>query len=158
MKLDMIDRRRQVLGTYSLCLLAVIVLMVAAACGTEPSPPEDTTPPTETSAPSGPDLSNSALMGKQAFDANCALCHGADVMGTETGPPLIDRIYEPGHHSDFSIRSAVRNGVPQHHWWFGDMPPVVGVSDAAVENIICYIRELQLADGIFEEGTYSFTC
>ena len=119
-----------------------------------PPPP----PPAATSALSGPVLSNSALMGKEVFDANCALCHGADVMGTGTGPPLIDRIYEPGHHSDVSIRSAVRNGVPQHHWWFGNMPPVAGVSDAAVENLICYIRELQLANGIFGEGAYSFSC
>ena len=146
----------------SLILGALLVTLVA--CSAAAPPPEDTpvTPspdaPTDTPPSSGPVLSNSALMGKEVFDANCALCHGADVMGTGTGPPLIDRIYEPGHHSDVSIRSAVRNGVPQHHWWFGDMSPVAGVSDAAIENLICYIRELQLANGIFEEGTYSFSC
>lgn len=141
-------------------LILAALLVTLAACSAPSPPPEDTPTPlsTETPSPSGPVLSNSALMGKDVFDANCALCHGADVMGTGTGPPLIDRIYEPGHHSDVSIRSAVRNGVPQHHWWFGDMPPVAGVSDPAVENLICYIRDLQLANGIFEEGTYSFSC
>ncbi len=149
--------RKRILGIFAFFVLAVITPAILVACGTEP---EDTpTPlPTETPASSGPELSNSALLGKEVFDANCAICHGADVMGTGTGPPLIDRIYEPGHHSDVSIRSAVRNGVPQHHWWFGNMPPVAGVSDAAVENLICYIRELQLTNGIFEEGAYSFSC
>ena len=145
-------------------MILAAILVTLAACSTTAPPPEDTPlppspdAPTDTPSPSGPVLSNSAVMGKEVFDANCALCHGADVMGTGTGPPLIDRIYEPGHHSDASIRSAVRNGVPQHHWWFGDMAPVAGVSDAAIENLICYIRELQLANGIFEEGTYSFSC
>ena len=156
----MADKSSRLVGVLGLLCVTVLILTAIAACGSEPPPPEDTpTPPaTAMSDPSGPELSNSALMGKEVFDANCALCHGADVMGTGTGPPLIDRIYEPGHHSDVTIRSAVRNGVPQHHWWFGNMPPVVGVSDAAVENLICYIRELQLANDIFEEGAYSFSC
>ena len=138
----MADKNGRLVGILGLLGATVLILTAAAACGSEPPPPQDTpTPPlAATSAPSGPELSNSALMGKEVFDANCALCHGADVMGTGTGPPLIDRIYEPGHHSDVSIRSAVRNGVPQHHWWFGNMPPVAGVSEAAVENLICYIQ------------------
>ncbi len=156
----MADKNGRLVGGLGLLAVTVLILTAIAACGSEPPPPQDTPtpPPAATSASSGPELSNSALMGKEVFDTNCALCHGADVMGTGTGPPLIDRIYEPGHHSDVSIRSAVRNGVPQHHWWFGNMPPVAGVSDAAVENLICYIRELQLANGIFGEGAYSFSC
>ena len=154
----MATKRIQISAFFAALLASVLVLTAIAACNAEPTPAPDTPIPTDTSAPPGPELSNSALMGKEVFDTNCALCHGADVMGTATGPPLIDRIYEPGHHNDFSIRSAVRNGVPAHHWWFGNMPPVPGVSDAAVDNIICYIRELQLANGIFEEGRYSFSC
>ena len=156
----MTNKNGRLVGILGFLCATVLILTAIVACGSEPPPPEETPtpPPAATSAPSGPELSNSALMGKEVFDANCALCHGADVMGTGTGPPLIDRIYEPGHHSDVSIRSAVRNGVPQHHWWFGNMPPVAGVSEAAVENLICYIRELQLANGIFDEGTYSFSC
>jgi len=150
----MATKRMQISAFFAALLASVLVLTAIAACNAEPTPAPDTATP----AAPGSDLSNSAIAGKQAFDANCALCHGADVMGTATGPPLIDRIYEPGHHNDFSIRSAVRNGVPAHHWWFGNMPPVPGVSDAAVDNIICYIRELQLANGIFEEGRYSFSC
>ena len=150
----MSNKRTRISRLTTFGIVLALILIAVIGCGGETMPADDTATP---SAP-GSDLSNSALAGKQAFDANCAICHGADVMGTTTGPPLIDRIYEPGHHNDFSIRSAVRNGVPAHHWWFGDMPPVAGVSDSAVENIICYIRELQLANGIFDEGRYSFSC
>ena len=93
--------------------------------------------------------SDDAGKGKQAFEANCATCHGAGALGTESGPPLVHRLYVPGHHNDDSIRRAVRNGVPSHHWFFGDMPPIVGVSDEELEQIILYIREQQRAGGIY---------
>ena len=78
--------------------------------------------------------------------------------GPNLGPTLIDSVYHPGHHSDFSIRNAVSRGTKQHHWSFGDMPPVAGVSPDDVKNIICYVREIQLANGIFEPGAYSTIC
>ena len=87
--------------------------------------------------------------GKQAFDANCATCHGMGALGTDSGPTLIHPLYVPGHHNDDSIRRAVRNGVPSHHWLFGDMPPIVGVTDEELEQIILYIREQQRAGGIY---------
>jgi mono/diheme cytochrome c family protein len=94
------------------------------------------------------DFSETAVAGEELFDANCALCHGAKAAGTTQGPTLIDRIYHPGHHSDFSFRRAVAQGVRQHHWTFGDMLPVATVTADGVEQIICYIRELQRANGI----------
>ena len=78
--------------------------------------------------------------------------------GTTQGPTLIDRIYHPGHHPDFSIRNAVSQGVRQHHWVFGDMPPVTDVSSDDAEKIICYIRETQRANGLFEGDSYSTVC
>ena len=87
--------------------------------------------------------------GEQVFDANCATCHGAGALGTGSGPPLVHRLYVPGHHNDNSIRRAVRNGVPSHHWFFGDMPPIVGVSDEELEQVILYVREQQRAGGIY---------
>jgi len=39
-------------------------------------------------------------------------------------------------------------GVRGHHWPFGDMPPVEGVTRGDVTMIIAYIRELQRANGI----------
>ena len=41
-----------------------------------------------------------------------------------------------------------KNGVIAHHWDFGDMPPVAGVSGAEVTQIIAYIRDLQREGGI----------
>ncbi len=88
--------------------------------------------------------------GEITFNARCAICHGANAVGTAAGPPLVHRIYEPGHHQDFAFHNAVRNGVTAHHWQFGNMPPLPGVSDSDIEAIICYVRELQLAAGIYQ--------
>ncbi len=43
-------------------------------------------------------LSDTAKMGERAFNAVCAACHGKNAAGTDAGPPLIHRIYEPSHH------------------------------------------------------------
>jgi mono/diheme cytochrome c family protein len=94
-------------------------------------------------------LSTQAQMGKRAFDAVCASCHGANAVGRDgMGPPLIHKIYEPSHHADFAFLRAVRTGVRAHHWSFGDMPAQEGLTDADVELVTQYIRELQRANGI----------
>jgi mono/diheme cytochrome c family protein len=95
-----------------------------------------------------PELSQGALEGKVEFDANCASCHGENALGTDKGPPLIHVIYEPGHHGDESFQRAAANGVSQHHWPFGDMPAQPQVTREQVEEIVRYIREVQLANGI----------
>ena len=96
-----------------------------------------------------PEFSPKAKAGARLFAANCAVCHGANATGTEQGPPLLHRIYEPGHHPDASFQRAVAQGVMSHHWRFGHMPPVAGLSRKDVAKIIAYVRELQSANGIF---------
>ena len=86
--------------------------------------------------------------GAQLFAENCARCHGDAGNGTQMGPPLVHRLYEPGHHPDFSFQRAVKSGVMSHHWEFGDMPPVAGLSEAEVTQIIAYVRDLQREGGI----------
>ena len=86
--------------------------------------------------------------GKQAFESICATCHGPVANGTEQGPPLVNRIYEPSHHADIAFQLAVRNGVRAHHWRFGDMEPVPGVSDQQIAAITAYVRWLQRHVGI----------
>jgi len=94
-------------------------------------------------------LSPEAVMGKRAFDATCAECHGVNATGRkEFGPPLVDDIYEPSHHADMAFQLAVQNGVRAHHWRFGDMPPQTGLTPSDVANIVAYVRELQRANGI----------
>ncbi|MCI4661793.1 MAG: cytochrome c [Neomegalonema sp.] len=95
-------------------------------------------------------LTETARLGKQHFDTNCQICHGANAQGRDGfGPPLIHKIYEPSHHGDMSFYRAAALGVRAHHWRFGNMPAVEGVTQEQVSAIIAYIRELQRANGIF---------
>ena len=105
-----------------------------------------------------PDLSETARLGKELFTANCSQCHGVDAAGSSEGPPLVHKIYEPGHHGDLSFHLAVRRGVRQHHWQFGNMDPVPGVPVEEVDKIVCYVRELQYANGIFEDPAGLVAC
>ena len=94
-------------------------------------------------------LSSNAEIGKLAFEAKCADCHGTNAAGQEgVAPPLVHKIYEPSHHGDGSFLLAAKNGVRAHHWRFGDMPPVEGITDGDVKMIVAYVRELQRANGI----------
>ncbi len=95
-----------------------------------------------------PTLSALAADGKKAFDANCIACHGANGAGSDTGPPLVHDVYNPGHHDDRSFFRAVKRGVRRHHWPFGNMPPAPRVSEREITAIVRYVRELQLANGI----------
>lgn len=95
-----------------------------------------------------PELSSFAAKGKKVFDSNCAACHGVNGVGTNTGPPLVHDIYNPGHHDDRSFYRAVKSGVPQHHWRFGNMQPMPKVTESQIGAIVRYVRELQLANGI----------
>ena len=96
-----------------------------------------------------PQFSDVAAAGETVFAANCASCHGENAAGSDgAGPPLVHKIYEPGHHANMAFRRAVKNGVRSHHWRFGNMPPIAGVSDREIGQIIAYVRELQRANGI----------
>lgn len=95
------------------------------------------------------ELSDDATMGQRAFDAYCAQCHGANAAGQNgVAPPLVHKIYEPSHHGDAAFLSAAQNGVRAHHWKFGNMPPVEGLTGAEVKYIVSYVRALQEANGI----------
>ena len=135
-------------------LVAAFVLLMMMGCG------EDSASQNETTRSNGAeqDSASTVLTGEELFGANCSACHGVDAFGTNQGPPLVDKTYHPGHHPDFSIRNAITKGVKQHHWFFGDMPPVAGVSPDDVEKIICHIRETQRANGLFEADEYETTC
>lgn len=94
-------------------------------------------------------LSANAQIGKRGFEANCAACHGNNAVGQDdVAPPLVHIIYEPSHHGDESFQRAVASGVRGHHWPFGSMPPVAGLTRGDVTMITAYIRELQQANGI----------
>lgn len=87
--------------------------------------------------------------GELLFNNYCAMCHGMGALGTDKGPPLVHKFYEPNHHDDYSFHRAVRNGVRQHHWNFGNMPPTWGIRKEEVDMIIRYVRGLQKETGLF---------
>ena len=94
-------------------------------------------------------LSANAEIGKQIFEAACAACHGVNASGQKgVAPPLVHKIYEPGHHGEGAFLSAAKNGVTAHHWNFGKMPPVSGITGGDVKMVVAYIRELQRENGI----------
>jgi mono/diheme cytochrome c family protein len=96
-----------------------------------------------------PELSAADKIGEKAFNKNCASCHGVNATGLDgLGPPLVHKIYEPNHHGDMSFQMAAQRGVRAHHWRFGNMPPVEGITLDEIAVITAYIRTLQRANGI----------
>jgi cytochrome c len=86
--------------------------------------------------------------GERGYERNCRACHGRLGSGTEAGPPLVHRIYEPGHHADAAFQLAVRRGVRAHHWSFGNMPPIPAMDSAGIAAVTGYVRWLQQRAGI----------
>ena len=86
--------------------------------------------------------------GAELYAQACAQCHGVELRGTDQGPPFLDRIYEPGHHPDAAFMAAAMAGARAHHWDFGNMPRVEGITEAQVTAIVSYVREQQRAHGI----------
>lgn len=96
-----------------------------------------------------PVLDGAAAEGEQLYLANCAVCHGPNAAGQQgVAPPLVHTIYRNRAHADFSFVLAAQNGVRSHHWSFGNMPKIEGVSQADVLLIAEYVRVLQRANGI----------
>lgn len=123
-----------------LCLIAL--LLVGAAISV-PATAQNLQVPTPS-----PGLMPNPAAGKTLFDKNCASCHGAKLQGSDKGPPMLSKIYEPSHHGDAAFQLAVKNGSRAHHWQFGDMPPVPGLTADDVAQITAYVRLEQRQVGI----------
>ena len=95
-----------------------------------------------------PGLMPNPMTGKVLYGQSCASCHGADLNGSDKGPPFLHRIYEPSHHADLAFQLAVKNGVRAHHWQFGDMKPVPAMTPDDVAHITAYVRAEQRKAGI----------
>lgn len=113
--------------------VAVLILVTACVVGSNTDIP----------------LQDPALVeaGSELYEANCAECHGSDLRGTDRGPSHLSIVYEPGHHADGAFLFAVQRGSRAHHWSFGDMPPIEGLSPEHVEAIVAFVRENQRLEG-----------
>ncbi|MEX1126706.1 MAG: cytochrome c [Acidimicrobiia bacterium] len=85
--------------------------------------------------------------GAELYVAHCAECHGTDLRGTDKGPSHLSIVYEPNHHADGVFLVAVQRGSQAHHWSFGDMPPIQGLSTDDVDAIVAFVRETQRLEG-----------
>jgi mono/diheme cytochrome c family protein len=123
----------------------ILTGIMLAGCNTDTTSSSQTeTGTASTTTVSTPD----PVRGASLFATNCAACHGQEGMGSNQGPPLINPIYKPSHHDNFAFYRAVIGGSRQHHWQFGDMPPVPGVSMKDTADIIAYVRQQQRLAGI----------
>lgn len=86
-------------------------------------------------------------LGGGLYEANCAQCHGSDLRGTDQGPSHLSEVYEPGHHTDQAFLMAVKFGSQAHHWPYGAMAPVPGLSDDDIAAITAFVREQQRLKG-----------
>jgi mono/diheme cytochrome c family protein len=112
--------------------------------------PNTAAPGEEMVAVALPDLAGDAAVGQAVFAARCAACHGPNAGGVDgAGPPLVHVYYEPNHHGDAAFFLAAERGVRAHHWRFGDMPPVEGVTRAEIAAAIAFVRRVQRENGIF---------
>ena len=141
--------------TAAAALVAALLLVVACTGQADDTPA--TTPTAATVTPAAtpvptptatPQTRFSGVDGRTLFGQACAACHGQALEGTDRGPTFLDRIYAPGHHADFAFMSAIARGVRSHHWSFGNMAPVEGLTNDQVLAIIGFIREQQRAVGI----------
>jgi mono/diheme cytochrome c family protein len=132
----------------ALVAAAMAVSLAGAACGGDDDGATDG--PVEDGASAGVGAGPDAdlALGETVYAENCAECHGEDLRGTDRGPSPLSEVYEPGHHPDASFAAAIAQGSPQHHWEFGDMPPVEGLDEAETAAVIAYVRSVQEAEGL----------
>lgn len=122
--------------------VATVVLVLAAGlhgCATE----DGTT--------GGEDGEADIAAGRELYAQNCAVCHGPQTEGTDQGPSFLSDVYVPSHHADEAFQAAVARGVQPHHWDFGAMPPVPGLTRDQVADITAHVRQLQTEAGLLPE-------
>ena len=81
--------------------------------------------------------------GQLLYEKYCSSCHGLQLDGSDKGPTLLHPFYKPSHHGDKAFYRAALQGARQHHWEFGDMLPVEGMTTKKMDKLVPYIRYYQ---------------
>ena len=87
--------------------------------------------------------------GQMLYEKYCSSCHGAQLTGSDKGPPLLHPFYKPSHHGDQSFYSAALKGTRQHHWEFGDMAPIEGMTAKKMDRVVSFVRYYQQQKGLY---------
>lgn len=96
-----------------------------------------------------PELSALAQTGRDIINTQCMACHGVDGTGfSKKGPPLLHPMYREEIFPDFHFKRVLREGRPQKNWRFGPMPSQPQLSDADMNGIIAFVREVHTATGV----------
>lgn len=100
------------------------------------------TRPTGDATPDYPEYTaEQVARGEQAFQANCATCHGADGSGdAPAGVPALDESMHAWHHPDSQIARLIRDG--------GTQMPAVGPdwSDDDITAVLAYVKQWWTAE------------
>lgn len=127
-------------------LLGVLSGGVVSAAGMRHEPPG---PVPVTTMKENPKVPFKYALGVQKYRDRCSSCHGLWAEGVaDVGPPLVHAYYRPDHHPDEAFYRATMKGVRSHHWTFGDMPPVSGITRMEVAAILKFVRWWQEQNGI----------
>lgn len=81
--------------------------------------------------------------GEQTYGDFCGACHGRDFEGSVQGPSQLDAVFEPATTTDADFRSAIRNGVEETNYDYGNMPPIRSLDDQRIADVIAYVRSVQ---------------
>ena len=103
----------------------------------------------ENGASKQPNVPFKFAIGKKKYQESCSVCHGKWLSGTKQGPPLLHGFYKPSHHGDPAFYRAALKGVRAHHWEFGNMPPINGITRKDMDTIVPFIRWLQQEKGLY---------
>lgn len=128
-------------NNYRVTIVLLGILSLLPAAQAQQAAPQTVAPPQGMPFKHG--------LGFELFQDNCAGCHGTDLKGTDQGPPLLHAFYKPGHHSDAAFYRAITAGSPQHHWNFGDMPPVAGIDAQQAKALVAFVRWAQQDAGLY---------
>ena len=72
--------------------------------------------------------------GRRTFEARCGRCHGADGMGSEMGPPILQRLKT---RDEAQLGALIRDGIPQR-----GMPPNP-MPAGELAALVCFLRTIE---------------